>query len=62
MRALRYYCPDDVEVRMIVSDPSSSSGTGGYEVRRRAPPTRRYSPDDWDARTVYLVCSAFHAI
>ncbi|KAL1725620.1 hypothetical protein EV714DRAFT_287780 [Schizophyllum commune] len=54
VRALRQYCPDDVEVRMIVADPSSSSGTGGYEVRRREAPTRRYSPDDWDAQTVYL--------
>ncbi|KAL1702434.1 hypothetical protein EV121DRAFT_210015 [Schizophyllum commune] len=54
VRALRHYFPDDVEVRMIVADPSSSSGTGGYEVRRREAPTRRYSPDDWDARTVYL--------
>ncbi|KAL1688516.1 hypothetical protein GGG16DRAFT_59715 [Schizophyllum commune] len=54
VRALRHYCPDDVEVRMIVSDPSSSSGSGGYEVRRREAPARRYSPGDWDARTVYL--------
>ncbi|TRM67452.1 hypothetical protein BD626DRAFT_478853 [Schizophyllum amplum] len=54
VRALRHYCPDVVEVRMIVADPSSSSGTGGYEVRRRVAPTRRFSSDDWDARTVYL--------
>ncbi|KAL1716957.1 hypothetical protein EV715DRAFT_204271 [Schizophyllum commune] len=54
VRALRHYCPDDVEVRMIVADPSSSNGTGGYEVRRREAPTRRYSPDDWASRTVYL--------
>ncbi|KAL1741761.1 hypothetical protein HDZ31DRAFT_44742 [Schizophyllum fasciatum] len=54
VRALRHHCADALELRMIVADPSSSSGTGGYEVRRREAPARRYSPDDWDARTVYI--------
>lgn len=68
VKALRSCASDVIDVRLLVSEPSSStwfgSGskyTGGYEIRRKdwadnAPrPFQELSKNDWEERTIYLV-------
>ncbi|KAH0588221.1 Protein pof8 [Termitomyces sp. J132] len=65
-KALRSDATSALEVRLLVSEPSSSAWSGkrdtardigAYEVRRRetqARPSRTYSRQDWEDRTVYV--------
>lgn len=70
-KAIRSLATDVLDLRMVFTSPSwsewygkpsSSKDVGNYEIRRtdwrRDFPdehARRYSKDDWDKRTLYLV-------
>jgi hypothetical protein len=74
-KALRNRAADGLEVRMLVSAPSTSrwyggnrsakEELGGYEVRRTDFGTtvqRDYQRSYWEERTIYLVCTFSCAI
>ncbi|KAG1752410.1 uncharacterized protein EDB91DRAFT_1195246 [Suillus paluster] len=70
VKAIRTYAGDMLDVRMLVSAPSSSAwypswkternSVGGYEVRRKDWPTlldnatREFTRGQWDDRTIYM--------
>ncbi|KAG6902215.1 hypothetical protein C0995_003047 [Termitomyces sp. Mi166 len=71
-KALRSDATSALEVRLLVSEPSSSTWSGkrdnardlgAYEVRRRdsgnasSRPSQNHSRQYWEDRTVYVVCS-----
>ena len=70
VKALRSYASDVVDVRLLVSEPSSSSwfgnsSAGGYEIRRKdwadnAPGCfGELSKVDWEKQTIYVVWFIF---
>jgi len=68
VKALRTHAGDVLEVRMIVSESSSSwhsKDRGIYEVRRKdwedmlQAPSRQYTRDQWEKQTVYMVLCYF---
>ncbi|TFK43971.1 hypothetical protein BDQ12DRAFT_596164 [Crucibulum laeve] len=62
VKALRTHAPDFVEVRLLVSQPSSSTWyggqgkeKGGYEIRRKSrDETTGRSKQDWENLTIYM--------
>jgi len=75
VKAIRAYVGDVLEVRMLVSSPSTSAwypswkpgrdSVGGYEVRRKDwstlsdNATRNFTRAQWDDRTIYMVRLSF---
>jgi len=64
VKALKSHASEVLEVRMIVSDSSSSwqsKDRGIYEVRRKDwedmlhVPSREYTRDQWEKNTIYMV-------